>query len=803
VLALGGALSPVAWAQASPSDTSQASADGRRISDIVVTAERRQGTVQDTPIAISAFEGAQLEQQGIVSVEGLSRIAPSLQIYSESINNEEYIIRGIGKSNEDLTTDAGVAVYINDAYIPQSGEANAALFDIERVEVLRGPQGTLYGKNAVGGVINIITRKPTDRMEGYALGEVGSLGRREFEAAVGGPVITDKLSARIAGFSLHTDGAYRNLTTGNRANGVDTQAMRGSLRFTPDSDWEVNLVVDYSKVAQDGVLKSIITDVPGSPFVVADFFRPPYPYQEANLRTGRSDFEGAQGIRQWGTVLRVDRHSDAGTATLVSSYRGERSYSSEDIDRTALAQSVMSSDQKTWATSHEFRFVSDDDGPLSAGGRLHWTAGVYWFHEEGWRSQRLFGRVCAPIVYQDYTEFGFPPPRPDCDFGNVDYASPAGLVGPGSPDHQDATANFLQHINTDSIAAFGEAKFDLTDRLSLSAGLRYTRENKRFDLDATSTPNNPGSDDFTISISDFVEVAPGVFEARGPYSVRRSKTWSKLTPRFVLEYEASTDVHAYASYARGFKSGGFNGQADKIEDTLPFNPEVADNFEVGLKADLFDRRLRINTAAFYILFDDLQIGGVDPVTGAIITNNAAESEIKGLEIEAFARPLPGLDLSGSLSLLDGKFKDYAIYVPNTVGDVPDLTIPGPPFILQDLSGARISYVPKYTATVSAEYQHLLGDGATLRLGANATFKGNTVQRANLIRSRAYAVVDAHVGWTSPNESWSITGWVRNLTNEIYYPGGAALPDFNPDTNRVGLLADPRTYGVTVRFSFGG
>ncbi|MHA4836411.1 TonB-dependent receptor [Sphingopyxis sp. MSC1_008] len=802
ILALGAAFPPLAWAQSGAAETPQASAADRQISDIVVTAERRQSTVQDTPIAISAFEGAQLERQGIVAVEGLSRIAPGLQIYSEAINNEEFIIRGIGKSNEDLTTDSGVAVYLNDAYIPQSGEANAALFDIERVEVLRGPQGTLYGKNAVGGVINIITRKPTDEIEGYMLGELGSIGRRQFEAAVGGPVIEDKLSARIAGFSLHTDGAYRNLTTGNRANGVDSQALRGSLRFTPSADWEINLVVDYSKVDQAGVLKSVVTDIPGSPLVVADFFRPPYPYQEANLRTGRSDFEGDQGIRQWGAVLRIDHNADAGTATIVSSYRGERSYSSEDIDRTASMQSVISSNQKTWATSHEFRFVSDDDGALAAGGRLHWTAGLYWFHEEGWRNQGLFGRVCAPIVYQDYTEFGFPPPRPDCDFDNVDYASPAGLVGPGTPDHQDATANFLQRVNTDSIAAFGEVKFDVTDRLSISAGLRYTRENKQFDLDATSTPNNPGSDDFTISISDFVEVSPGVFEARGPYSVRRDKTWSKLTPKFVLEYEASQDLHAYASYARGFKSGGFNGQADKIEDTLPFNPEVADNFEVGLKADLFDRSLRINTSAFYILFDDLQVGGVDPITGAIITNNAAESEIKGLEIEALARPFPGLSVNGSLSLLDGEFKDYAIYIPHTVGDVPDLTIPGPPFILQDLSGARISYVPKYTATLGAEYEHRLGDGSSLRLGANATFKGNTVQRASVIRSRAYAVVDAHVGWTSPNNNWSITGWVRNLTDEVYYPGGAALPDFNPDTNRVALLADPRTYGATVKFSFG-
>lgn len=770
LLLAGYALPAVAQAQTADAPPAGAEAQQTGIADIVVTAERRESSVQDTPIAISAFGGDTIAAQGITTVEGLAQIAPSLQIYSEQINNEEYIIRGIGKSNEDLTTDSGVAVNINDAYIAQSGEANAALFDIERVEVLRGPQGTLYGKNAVGGVVNIITRKPTDELDGYVTAELGGLGRRQFEAAVSAPIVEDKLSARIAGFSLHTDGAYRNLTTGNRANGIDTQALRGSLRFTPNDDWEINLVVDYSKVDQDGVLKSAIVDVPVTELILKDFFQAPYPTQEDNIRSGRSNVEGEQGIRQWGGVLRIDRFTGAGTVSLLSAYRGERSYNVEDVDRTAAEQNNFVATQKTWATSQELRFVSDDAGPLAMGGRLHWSAGLYWFHEEGWRDQQIFLFGCTP---------GSQP----CDANTPDNPDD-GLIGPGSPDYQNSTASFLQRINTDSFAAFSEVKFDITDQLSLTGGLRYTNETKKFGLDATSVAAVTGGDPFSL------------FLPEGDFQTVRKKTWTSFTPKVVIAYEPTPDIHAYASYARGFKSGGFNGQASVIADTEPFEPEVADNFELGLKTDFFDRRLRVNLAAFYIKFNDLQVTGVSEA-GTIITNNAADARIKGVEIETVIQPFEGLTLNGSLSLLDPTFRDYAI-------EVFDPTIQGgPPFFILNLNGERLPNIPKYSATVGANYKYVMGNGSKIYLGADAAFKGNTLTNELTLRANSHTVVNARVGWASANGHWDISGWVRNLTNETYYVGGGAIPDFNKTTTRVGLVSDPRSAGVTVKLSFGG
>ena len=739
------------------------------IDDIVVTAERRTSSVQDTPISITAFEGAALADRGVVTVETLSEITPALQIYSEQINNEEFIIRGVGRSNEDLTSDSGVAVNLNDVYLAQSSEADAALFDIERVEVLRGPQGTLYGKNAVGGVINIITRKPTDQLEGYASAEIGGLGRRQLEAAVGGPLVEDVLSARLAGYALNTDGAYRNLTSGRRANGVKTRAVRGSLRLTPAEGWSVDLVADWSDLRQRGVLKSVIVDAPGTPLILKDFFQAPYPTQERDVRSGRSEVEGEQGIRQHGGMLRLDRSLGAGTFSLIGGYRKERSDNLEDVDRTAQDLNNFQGLQRTRATTAELRFVSDDAGPLSAGGRLHWSGGLYWFHERGVRNQ---------IV----DLFGCTPASQPCDPSTPDDPDD-GLIGPGSPDFQDSTASFLQRLRTDSYAAFGQAKFDIGNKLGLTAGLRYTTETKDFTLNASSVANRPGGDPFTL------------FQPGGAFSGAAKQTWRRLTPKLVAEYEPGRDLHLYASYARGFKSGGFNGQAGTPDELTPFSPEVADNFEVGAKSDLFGRRLRINAAAFYINFDDLQVSGVNE-QGLVVTNNAATSRIKGFEVEATVRPIARLTLNGGVSYLDARYKSYFI-------EAFDPTIQGgPPFFTLDLSGKRLANVPAYSGTAGTTYELPLPGGSAVRLAVNATFKGDTLDNELNLRANPYAALDARLGWTSADGRVDVAVWVRNLTDKVYYRGGGAIPDFNKRTTRVGLVADPRTFGATAKVSFG-
>ncbi|MDP9132562.1 MAG: TonB-dependent receptor, partial [Nitrospirota bacterium] len=658
---------------------------------------------------------------------------------------------------------------INDIYVPQPSEANAALFDVSRVEVLRGPQGTLYGKNAVGGVINVITRSPTDTFGGYLTTEFGELGQRQIEAAISGPLVENVLAGRLAGYSLQTDGAYTNLTLGGHANAQDVGGLRGSLDFMPSTNWEVNFVADYSKIEQDGVLKSTIVDVPGTPLILKDFFQAPYPTQEADIRSGRSGLAGEQGIEQWGASLRVHRYMDAGTISFLSGYRIEDSYNSEDVDRMPAELNNFFATQDSWATSQELRFVSDDSGPYSFGGRLHWSAGLYWFHEDGTRDQSIF-------------LFGCTPASQPCDASTPDDPDD-GLIGPGSPDYQNSTASFLQQLTTDSYAAYGEATFDISEQFSVTAGLRYTSETKDFDLSASSVANIAGGDPFTL------------FQPNGPFDASVSETWEQLTPRFVFGYTPNDDLMAYLSYAQGFKSGGFNGQAGTLDDMAPFDPEIADNYEIGLKLDLFDNRLRLNTAAFWIQFQDLQVSGVSQA-GTVITNNAADARIKGLEIEAIARPIDGLTLTAGVSLLDATYEDYAI-------EVFDPTITGgPPFFTLDLAGERIANIPEYSANVGIEYEMPLSMGSALTFALDGTLKGDTVDNELNLRANEYSVWNARIGWTSPDGRWQAAAWVRNLGDEVYYRGGGAIPDFNKQTTRVGLVSDPRTIGVTFSVRFG-
>ncbi|MBJ7483659.1 TonB-dependent receptor [Brevundimonas sp.] len=736
------------------------------VEEIIVTAERRATNIQDTPIAITALTEQFLEERGVDSVEDLSEFTPSLQIFAEQVNNESYIIRGIGRSNEDLTTDAGVAVNINDIYISQPGEANAAVYDIARVEVLRGPQGTLYGKNAVGGVINIITAAPTGTFSGQASAELGDLGLQTYQGHVSGP-IADGLQGRLAAYSHQRNGAYTNLTTGERANDIEVFGVRGSLRFRPDDLTQVDLVLDYSDSKQDGVLKSVIADNPGDRYILKDFFEvDEFPTQEADIRSARSETNGSQGIEQWGGSLKVTR--DLGGADLVwlAGYRTEESYNVEDIDRTERLINNFFSDQDTWSTSQELRLVSRDDGPLSFGGRLHWTVGVYGFHEEGERDQSIFLKARVPSSQ---------PGDPDNDDD--------GLLGPGSPDAQDSTARFIQNVDTDSYAAFGQATWDLTDRLSATLGMRYTSENKAVEIVGTSTARLPGGDPYSL------------FQSEGDYSAADDETWEKFTPKVVLEYAFSDDINGYVSYARGFKSGGYNGQANSAADVIPFRPEVADNYELGLKSELFDRRLRVNMAAFLVEFSDLQVAGTN-AQGLVVTSNAANARIEGFELEAQAQPTRALSLRAGVSLLRAEFRDYFVEEFN-----PTIT-DGPPFEIVDKSGDRLDDVPEYTVSLGLDYDWDLAGGATTRFSVDSTLKGDTVSNQNTLRASDYAIVNARLTYMAPDGRWALSGWVDNITDEEYYRGGGAVPDFDKFVARVGLVADPRTFGVQLKVNFG-
>ncbi len=719
------------------------------IEEVLVTAQRREESLQDVPIAVTALSGDFLEQVQAYSVETLSLYTPSLHIYGEAVNSEFYTIRGVGRANEDIGSDSGVAVFIDDVYIARQGAANLSLYDIERVEVLRGPQGTLWGKNATGGAINIITRKPTDNVSAYVGVDVGEYSTMNMHAAASAPLSEDKVYGRIAIQARERDGLYTNLNTGEKANNIDTQSMRGSLRFTPSDATDIFLSADWERSDQKGVLKSVITDLPGTPYVLKDFFRVTFPKQEADLRSSRSGNHGKQGVEQYGANLTIQHELSFADFVSVTGYRSEDSFHEEDNDHAQELSAVVFSDQDSSSFSQEFRLLSRDSGALT------WTAGLYWFHEDADRTQGRYS----------------------------DFYGPGGLVGPGSPEYQNATTIFETGLKTDSYAIFGQVTWDFTEHFNMTFGGRYTSDKKSFDVNAFATPNVDGGSDYSLFIPD------------GAFTTSNSETWTQFTPKVVLGYRFSDSLNSYLSYTEGFKSGGFDGGPENAESVVPFEPEKVKNYELGLKGRFLDNRLSTDFAVFFIDFTDMQLQGFNPVTGTPITNNAAAAEIKGVEFEMSALLGDNLTFNLGASLLDHEFKDYFIRVfdPTIQG--------GPPFRTVDKAGDRIGVIPEYNAHVGLRYTFPNTSHGEWSVSGDWSAGDETITVFNTLWSNSYNVVDLRLNWVSELGNWNASLWMKNAFDEEYYRGGGPVPDLYDKIARLGLLADPRIFGVSFTWRY--
>ena len=658
------------------------------------------------------------------------------------VSSERYTIRGLGRTTEDLSSDPGVAVFLNDAYLPRQGVANMGMFDVERVAVAKGLERSLYGKNASAGAINIITRAPTRDLSGYFDVNVGNFGRLDVHGAASGG-LGEIASGRVAFMYESRDGLYRNLTTGQSANDVDMRGVRGTLRFEPSDVLMVDLVADWSRARQNGVLKSIIADVPGTLY---EFFtrnpvtgrpRPgvTLPGQEADIRSARSGINGFQGLETRGLVLNGRYSAGSFDVVSITSWRDEDSYGQEDNGRAREITSYADSTQSTWSGAQELRFISN----AAADARASWTAGLYFFHQEGDRSMATYRNV-APF---------------------------SGIT------------TFEQHLDTDSYAAFGEAGIRLADRWKFTGGLRYTRETKDFALNAYAT-RIPG-------IAATGPITP--FLSAGNFTAATSHTWSKLSPKGVLEFQVSDDVMTYVSVAQGFKSGGFVGQppAPPIDQ---FAPENVINYELGLKGEFLGRRLRTNVALFFSDYDDLQLQSFD--LNGLPSTSTADARNKGVELDFMAQITSRFMLRGGFSFTSPEYKHY-------ISQQPGFTDPAHTF---DMSGRRLAGMPARDANLMLDYRLPIGARGELGLQLNAVHAGDIrTEFGSTLWAPSYTKADVRISWEPLNASWKVAGWVKNVTDELYYRGGGPLAKYQTNVVRLGLVNDPRAYGVNLQFSF--
>ncbi len=724
-----------------------AQVDNSALQEVVVTAQRRgrAENVQNVPISISAYSAETLERLQIKNVEELSQFTPSLHVYVESVGSAFYTIRGLGRTTEDLSADPGVAVFLNDMYVSRQAASNLAYFDVERVEVLKGPQGTLYGKNATGGAINVITREPTKEQSGYLQAEVGNYGRLNLKGAVSGTLVDDLLYGRLALMSDSRDGLYKNLTTGDTANDTNSHGLRGTLKFTPSKQLTVNLIADWEKSEQHGVLKSIISDTPGTPY---EFFlhgrsgdpRPgvtPLPVQEADPLSARSNVNGNQGVETKGGLLNVRYAAPAFDFMSITGVRNEKNHSLEDLGRVPGLTATTRTDEHAWSASQEFRLVSNQPNERGTENRFSWTSGLYFFHEEGSRAHTYYWNV-AP--FSSYTTFD-------------------------------------QHIKTDSIGAFGEVHYRLLDRLMLTGGLRLTTETKDFRVAASSIPI-PGIDGATAD-SPFLDAN---------YDAAASRRWNKASPKAVLEYQLADRVLSYASVAKGFKSGGFQGELPSAP-LVSFLPEDVTNYELGFKGEFLDRRLRFNAAVFYSDYKNLQLQTFD-VNGAPTTSSAG-ARSKGVELEVKARVTDALTLSAGGSYVDARYKNF-------IDVQPGFSDAAHTF---DLAGKRIALVPRHDFSAMASYLLPVGAYGSLEFQVDVVAVDNTITEFNSLWSPSYTKGDLRVMWEPASERWRLTAWVNNVTDKLYYRGGGPVSKYNTGAVRLGLVSDPRTFGLTATYNF--
>lgn len=575
-----------------PSDASVAAQDSTTVGDIVVTAQKRSENLQRVPIVITAVSGAQLATAGVTSLPNLGAVAPGLNVRTTAGGVFQPSIRGIGTSSN--VVENPVALYIDGVYLPQQREGNRELPDVEQVAVLKGPQGTLFGRNATGGVIQITTRRPSQDFALQAKAEIDNYGTFRGSGFVSGGLATGASASLSADFATQGEGYGKNLVTGHDTFQIaHALGLRGKLLVEPDAKTSILLIADYLD-RKDYTYSDV--PYPGTSFAV------PLAGPIRNLRDTYSPLDPYAAFRGGGISLTAER--DLGFAKLVSisaARRGSADYQFdvEPVGRPAFYVGVPSGDQPTKSFSQEVQLISQGNHLVS------YTAGVFYFYNSN---------ANLPILRQFFPPF----------YGNPPAAVLGGL-------NQSTVTDGLER--TRSVAPYGQLGIKLFEGTNLTVGGRFTYEERTLNGSVTLNRYNGTS---TLL----------------PYNPP-SLTINKPTWRIALDHQFTSDVLGYVSYNRGIKSGGFN----ILNPANPaYLPERLDAYEAGLKTELFDRRLRLNAGGFYYDYSNLQVIQFIGVTQSIV--NGAKARLYGLDVDFNARVTPELSLSGGLEALHANFVSY-------------------------------------------------------------------------------------------------------------------------------------------------
>jgi len=750
------------------------------VGDIVVTARRRDERAQDVPIALTVINEELLNRTGAYNVGQVTQLAPSVQLLSPNARNTAITIRGLGASyglaNDGL--EQGVGIYIDQVYYSRPATATLDFVDIDRIEILRGPQGTLFGKNTTAGALNITTRAPSFTPDAQGEITIGDYVFLQAKASVSGPLIDDRLAARLSFVSTRRNGVLDNVTVGHDQNTQNSISLRGQLLFEATDNLRVRLFADYSDQTPDCCTQIYVrvgdTAKPVNlrfPALAAGLVYVP---ASTNPYDRIADVDGAIGADQIqrGFSAIVDYDFGFATLTSISSWRAwdwrpanDRDYTSLDITR----QSANPSDQDQW--SQEFRLSSNGSN------RVDWTLGGYAFHQA--------------VETHGVTEYGR---NASYWLTTVRDPNTNALIPGTNPGLLDGYKVFNDsRIETDSIAAFAQLTWNITDRLHLTPGIRYTHEEKDGFYVSTVTGGGTGS---AADLTRRLGVAR-------PQSYAADISDGDLSGQVSLSYDLSDTILAYGSLARGYKSGGINmagipnlpsGAPSLTNATV--EPEVVTTYELGLKTQLFDKRVTANLAAYRTDVEDYQANVVDTGPGALrgYLANAKRVEIQGVELDAFARPTAWLDVYANVSWTDAKYADFIN------GPCP-LELIGTATLACDLSGKDLPGVSPWAGSFGGELHRdttALGQSGEAYLGGDASYRSTYNSDASVSKYTeidGYGIVNLRAGFRS-DAGWEAFVFVKNALEEEYLQfvtvqaGNSGLV--------IGAPGDPRTIGLTLR-----
>lgn len=752
-MAIGSVLlvpASLAWAQEGQAAAgATAQADATTLDQVTVTARRRAESIQDVPVAVSAFGEEQLKDLQASNVDGLQGAVPNLNIVQGrgSANSVNVFIRGIGQPDALQTFDPGVGMYVDDVYYSRINGALFSLFDVQQVEVLRGPQGTLYGKNSTGGAIKLTTKNPFDDAGGSAELTVGDYGRLEGRFYAGGQ-LNDTVAASIAMAKITNDGYVENRASGDDFNDDDTLAVRVKLAFRPVENFQAMLSVDHTK--QDA---NLTMGRPMAPLILSELnTQLPVAVLVPGAtgkwdRSAETSFEPGKGqsMKHSGVSLSMDWDiNEAWTLKSISAFRKLDTSSFIDIDASEyeLGDVLVALDQEQ--KSQEFQLHYDN------GGNLHATFGAYWMQEDVPSYQEAYGDDIYLIQGQ-----------------------PAGFLRTIEDD-----------LTTTSKAVFAHVSWEFTPTWTLAAGVRWTRDEKEYER-TTST--------FWESQGLFLGLFPASM-LNGTVDLPRTRaSWTAVTPSLSLQKAFSDNLMGYVSANRGFKSGGFNGRANSAADVAEpmFDPEFVWTYEAGLKAQSSDRRMRGSVTAFVSDYKDFQARvAQDSSTFPVL--NAAELDIKGLELEGSALLGASTVVSAQLSWLDAGYQRFDDFRMD----------PSYPLYDPTLSHDHVPFSPEFTGRLAVQHNFALANGGTLGIGGDVSYRSRTwlsVDNRAVLSQEGYTVAGVYGVWDSPSYAWQVRAGVRNLTDEVYMIEGQEFSSVaNIQTAYYGL---PRNWYVSVRYNF--